>query len=315
MLVGEEHFCLPNAAEAANNAFKQEYLDSVQKRLPNYELRLEAMDGGGIEKQVLSMTEPGVQGVPDPAEALELAQRINDHVANYFVKNNPDRFIGLGVVPMQDPRAAAQELERAVKQLGLKGVMINGFSNMANGDIQYLDEPPCWKFWEKVQELDVPVCIHPRVPSPSNCRTLKGYEGIVGSAWGFGRETAEHIIRLLLSGLFDHYPRLKVVSGHLGEGLLFAIPRMDHRLRHQVPGTHGAHEKPLMHYMRNNFYYTTSGILSQVALQSAIMEIGADRILYAVDYPFESIQESAAWFESCPCIHIPPEIYPGGIFY
>ena len=297
----EEHFCMPNTVEAANNAFKAEYLANVQKRLPDANLRLEAMDEGGIDVQVLSMTEPGIQGIIDPVKALDEAKRINEHVARFFVQPHPKRFVGLGVVPLQSPGAAADEMERAVKQLGLKGIMINGFSNIGeNEEIRYLDEAPCWEFWERAEALNVPIFIHPRVPLRSQWRSLRGYEGIAGSAWGFGREAAETAIRLILSGLFDRYPRLNVVLGHLGEGLLMAIPRMEHRLRHQSPDTHGAHEKPPTHYLNNNFYVTSSGIFRTPSLQSAILEFGADRILFAVDYPFESITEVASWFDSCP---------------
>ena len=296
----EEHFCLPGAKEAGKNAFREDYLLHVQQRLPEYELRLKAMDECGVEMQVLSMTEPGIQGIVDPVEALDQSRRINDHLAEYFVQPNPKRFAGLGVVPLQNPRAAADELERAVKQLGLKGVMINGFTNMGEDRIRYLDEGPCWEFWERAEALGAPIFIHPRVPHPSQRRSLEGFDALLGSPWGFGRETAEHAIRLILSGLFDRYPRLTIVLGHLGEGLLLAVPRMEHRLRHQAPGTHGPHEHPPTHYLRNNFYFSTSGILRSEALQGAILEIGADRILYAVDYPFESIHESATWFDNCP---------------
>lgn len=296
----EEHFCLPNTQEAANNAFKQEYLANVQRRLPDYELRLQVMDECGVDIQVLSMTEPGIQGIIDSNEAIDESKRINEHIAKYFIEPNPDRFAGLAVVPLQNPRAAADELERAVKHLGLKGAMINGFTNMPNDEILYLDEAPCWEFWERAEALNVPIFIHPRVPLASQRRAFVGYEGIAGSACGFGREAAEHVIRLILSGLFDKYPRLTVVLGHLGEGLLFSVPRMEHRLRHQAPGTHGLHEQPPTHYLRNNFYFSTSGILRTEALQGAILEIGADRILYAVDYPFESVEESTTWFDTCP---------------
>ncbi len=179
--------------------------------------------------------------------------------------------------------------------------MINGFTNTAREDeLLYLDAESVWPFWERVAELNVPIFLHPRVPPPSQRLAFAGYEGISGSAWGFGREAAEHAIRMILSGLFDRFPTVNVVLGHMGEGLTMALPRMDHRLRHQEPRSHGRHRHPPSHYLSTNFYLSTSGVLRSQALLNAIMEVGADRILFAVDTPFESAREISSWFDSCP---------------
>lgn len=297
----EEHYELPPVKAAANNAFKQDYLDDAQRRLHDRESRIQEMDKCGIAWSFMSLTEPGVQGMIDPRAAIDLAKRCNDHVCDYYLAAYPTRFGGLAVLPMQDPEAAADELERTVRQLGFRGAMINGFTNTADENRPlYLDAPEFWPFWDCVQNLSVPIFLHPRVPLPSQRLAFAGYEGIAGSAWGFGRETAEHAIRMILSGLFDRFPKVTIVLGHLGEGLTFALPRMDHRLRHQSPASHGRHLKPPSQYLRENFYLSTSGILRTQALLNALTEVGADRILFAVDTPFESAREISAWFDDCP---------------
>jgi len=297
----EEHYELPPVAAAANNNFKQSYLDDVQRRLHDRDSRLQEMDKCGISYSTMSLTEPGIQGIVDRQEAIDLAKRCNDHVYEYYVAAYPKRFGGLAALPMQDPKAAADELERSVRQLGFCGAMINGFTNTLREDEPlYLDSESVWPLWERVAELGVPIFLHPRVPLPSQRLALNGYEGIIGSAWGFGRETAEHAIRMILSGLFDRFPSVNVVLGHLGEGLTLALPRMDHRLRHQSDNGHGKHLKPPSHYLSTNFYLSTSGILRTQALINAITEVGADRILFAVDTPFESANEIATWFDNCP---------------
>lgn len=296
----EEHFELPGGEPAGNNAFDPAYLQDVRRRLPERELRLQKMDECGIAMSVLSLTEPGVQGVADPKEALALARRVNDHLAEFYVGAHPDRFAGLAAVPLQDPRAAADELERAVRQLGLHGAMVNGFTTLGDGDaVRYLDDPACDEFWDCAQRLEVPVYLHPRVPLPSQRRALQDYPALAGSPWGFGRETAEHAIRLILGGVFDRYPRLTFILGHLGEGLLFALPRMELRLRHQSAGTHGRHEQPPTRYLQTNILLSTSGIQHTQALQNAVLEVGAERLMFAVDYPFESMDEIGPWFDSC----------------
>ena len=296
----EEHYDLPPITAAGKNAFKQSYLDDVQDRLHNRDARLREMDAFGIGYSVMSLTEPGIQGLVNASEAIELAKRANDHVYEYYISAYPTRFGGLAALPVQDPRAAAKELERAVKQLGFRGAMINGFTDTADENHPlYLDNEGCWSFWEVAETLEVPIFLHPRVPAPSQRMALRGFDGVLGSAWGFGRETAEHAIRLILSGLFDRFPKLTVVLGHLGEGLTIALPRINHRLRHQSDTSHGRHRKLPSEYLRQNFYLTTSGIFRTQALLNALLEVGADRILFAVDTPFEAAKEIATWFDSC----------------
>ncbi|MDP4526429.1 amidohydrolase family protein [Bacillus halotolerans] len=298
----EEHWESPDfPATGSHNFTDDEYFSAVQKRLQEFEKRMEDMDKNGIQTSILSLTQPGIEGITDPERAVKLAKQMNDHAAEFFVSKHPDRFKAFAAVPLQDPEEAAKELERAVNELGFVGALVNGYSNIGDENTaQYLDEPQVRPFWEKAAQLQVPVYLHPRIPLPNQQRIYEGYEGLLGSAWGFGVETATHAIRLILSGLFDEYPDLTVILGHLGEGLPFTLPRVEHRLRHQRPETHGNHKKAPTEYLRKHFYLTTSGVFRTQALIDTLLEVGSDRILFSVDYPYETMEEISSWFDQCP---------------
>lgn len=233
----EEHIESSDFPATGNHPFvREDYFSDVERRLQDYKLRLEGMDKAGIGTTIVSLTQPGIEGITDPAKAVEMAKRTNDHIANFFVKNAPGRLYGFAAIPLQDPKAAADELERAVKTLGAKGALVNGIGG--ENEARYLDEAPVWEFWERVAALNVPVVyLHPRMPLPGQQRIYAGYPALVGSPWGFGIETSTHAVRLILSGLFDKYPNLTVILGHLGEALPFTLPRLGSRLRHQNPGS------------------------------------------------------------------------------
>jgi gamma-resorcylate decarboxylase len=308
----EEHFYLPSfeaygadgsALDGAGKAhnYDAKYFASVQKRLSDVNLRLEDMDRCGVERMVVSLTQPGIQGIPDRAIAVDTAKRMNDDLVEHFLAVHPNRFAGFAAVALQDVRAAGDELERAVSQLGFKGALINGYSNIGDMDTaQYLDEPPVWDFWARVEALAVPVYLHPRSPLPSQRRVYEGYPVLADAPWGFGAETAAHTLRLILSGLFDRFPRLRIVLGHQGEGLPFLLPRVEHRLRHASPEMRGRQLKPVTSYLRENFYLTTAGAFRTQAFIDTLLEMGADRILFSVDSPYETVQEQSDWFDSLP---------------
>lgn len=298
----EEHWESPDFSATGSHDFTDaQYFEAVQKRLQEFDKRIQDMNKNGIETSILSLTQPGIEGITDPERAIKLAKQMNDYVAEHALSKYPHRFKAFAALPLQDPKAAGDELERAVNELGFSGALINGYSNIGEENTaQYLDEPQVWPFWERVEKLGVPVYLHPRIPLPNQQRIYEGYEGLLGSAWGFGVETAMHAIRLILSGLFDRYPNLTIILGHLGEGLPFTLPRVEHRLRHQRGETHGNHQKAPMEYLRNNFYLTTSGVFRTQALLDTLLEVGADRILFSVDYPYESMEEISSWFDSCP---------------
>lgn len=283
--------------EAARNG--EEYMGWVQARLHDADRRIEDMDDCGIAMSILSLTSPGIQSILDVDLAVDAARHANDHLHREFVAAHPDRFAFFAAVAMQDPEAAATELRRAVTTLGAKGVMINGYTNIGDAETgRYLDHEANAPFWAQVAELGVPVYLHPREPLPSQQRLYDGYASLVGSAWGFGHETATHAVRLMLSGLMDEFPGLEIILGHLGEGLPATLPRLEHRLRKQRQGVGlGRAREPVGHYFARNFLLTTSGHFHTRTLLAAIGEIGVDRLLFSADYPFETMQEAATWFD------------------
>jgi 2,3-dihydroxybenzoate decarboxylase len=302
----EEHVVL-HAYESAVGSESSEnpdwwdptYAQEVDQRLPDASRRLEEMDRCGIQTIVLSQTTPGIQAISDAAQAVELARRINDELAEHFVAAYRQRFAGFAALPLQDPQAAGDELERAVRELGFKGALINGYSNIGDADTaQYLDEAPVWEFWARVAALEVPVYLHPRLPLSSQQRMYAGYPALTEAPWGFGVETGTHALRLMLSGPFDRFPGLTIILGHLGEGLPFLLPRVEHRLRHTR--SEARPQRPVTQYLRENFYVTTAGAFRTSALLDTLLEIGADRVLFSVDYPYETPEEQTEWFESVP---------------
>lgn len=297
----EEHIESPDFPATGHHPFvREDYFADVERRLQDVQLRLAGMDKAGIGATIVSLTQPGIEGILDPDTAVETAQRTNDHIAEFFVKHAPGRIYSFAAVPLQRPRAAADELERAVKTLGAKGALVNGYTNVpGESEGRYLDEAPVLEFWDRAAALDVPVYLHPRMPLPSQQRIYAGYPALVGSPWGFGIETSTHAVRLILSGLFDKLPNLTVILGHLGEALPFTLPRLESRLRHQNLGSLGKCKLRPTEYLRRNFYLTTAGAFRSQALINAIGEVGADRVMFSVDYPYESMQEAADWFDGC----------------
>jgi 2,3-dihydroxybenzoate decarboxylase len=298
----EEHWEPEDFDATGEHSFtKPDYFADVERRLKEVDQRVKDMDRNGIGVSILSLTQPGIEGITDTRTAIDTAKRLNDHAAKELVSRHPDRLQMFAAVPLQDPQAAAAELEHAVKDLGAVGALVNGYTNIGDENTaRYLDEAPVDPFWSKVSELNVPVYLHPRIPLPNQQRMYQGYEGLLGSAYGFGVETATHAVRLILSGLFDRYPNINVILGHCGEALPFTLPRVEHRLRHQLRETHGPHKHPPTTYLRNNFYLTTSGVFRTSTLLNTLLEVGADRILFSVDYPYESMDELAPWFDTCP---------------
>jgi 2,3-dihydroxybenzoate decarboxylase len=204
----------------------------------------------------------------------------------------------MATVALQDPDAAAAELERCIRDHGFCGVNLNGYTDTADGEGLYYDDVRCDPFWAKAQELDVPVYLHPREPLPGQRRMYRDFPPLVRAAWGFGVETGGHAIRLILGGVFDRFPALDVVLGHLGETLPFAIWRLEHRV--SMTPVAGRLERPISAYLRENFHVSTSGNFSSRALIATILELGADRVMFAVDYPYESMAEGAEWFDGAP---------------
>ncbi len=269
----------------------------VIERLSDTERRLAEMDRLGIEMAVLSLGSFGIQDVVDPATAVTRAVEANDALAA-IVNANPGRFAGFAALPMQDPAAAAEELERAVRELGFKGALVNGYSSLGTLETGvYYDDERYLPFWERVERLGVPFYLHPRNPLPNQQRIYEGRSELLGPTWAFAVETGSHALRLITSGLFDRCPQLTIVIGHLGEFLPFALPRLQQRMSHI---THVKLEKPATQYLQDNFYITTSGNCHTASLIGVLLEVGADRLLFAADYPFEEMADGANWFDNVP---------------
>jgi 2,3-dihydroxybenzoate decarboxylase len=259
--------------------------------------RLRLMEQHGIERMILSLNSPAVQAVPDPQRANQIARRANDVLAEEISKR-PDRFSGFAALPMQNPDLAICELERCVKQLGFKGALVNGFSQVGDSNtVVYYDLPQYWPFWQAVERLDVPFYLHPRNPLPTRAQIYDGHPWLCGPTWAFGQETAVHALRLMGSGLFDAYPLLRVILGHMGEGLPYSMWRIDHRNAWvKAPPQHKA-KKKIADYFQANFFLTTSGNFRTQTLVDAILEISADRILFSIDWPFENMDHAVDWFD------------------
>jgi gamma-resorcylate decarboxylase len=217
------------------------------------------------------------------------------------VAKRPDRFQGLAALAMQDPEIAARELERCVKELGFRGALVNGFSQVGNAETAvYYDLPQYRPFWAVTERLDVPFYLHPRNPLPRDAKIYEGHSWLLGPIWAFAQETAVHALRLMGSGLFDAHPRLQIILGHMGENLPFALWRVDNANGWITERNTYPANKPIRQYFRENFYVTTSGNFHTPALLNAMLEVGAERIMFSTDWPFENIDHAANWFDACP---------------
>ena len=296
----EEHFSVLTGNHLQSMVRSMDYsggwMDLVSARLPEFDRdRIDAMDAAGVTMSILSHTVPGVQGIVDPGEATTAAREVNDFIAG-MVSRRPDRLAAFASVSVLDAEKGALELERAVTRLGLKGVMVNGFTDTRDGSGLYLDDERCLPFWEAAAALQTPVYLHPRPPLEQ--RAYGGHRQLLGATWGFAPETATHALRLVYSGLLDRFPALTIVLGHLGETLPYFAWRIQHCFEYN-PSDKRVQRK-LQDYLADNFYVTTSGHFSDQALISAILTIGADRILFAADYPYEVMEEAARWIERAP---------------
>lgn len=295
----EEHFAIEETVgDSAGFSPTDDWVELKARLLDIQDRRLAEMDAHGIELMLLSLNAPAIQAIPDRARALELSRRANDFLAEQIARR-PQRFQGLAALPMQDPEAAARELDRCVSVLKFRGALVNGFSEVEGHDgAVYYDRNEFWPFWSEVERLGVPFYLHPRNPLAKDAAIYEGHRWLMGPTWAFGQETAVHALRLMGSGLFDAYPRLQIILGHMGEGLPYSMWRVDnHNKWMRAQNVYPAKRK-IADYFRENFYITTSGNFRTQALIDAMLEIGTDRILFSADWPFENIDHAADWFDS-----------------
>jgi predicted TIM-barrel fold metal-dependent hydrolase len=290
----EEHYWDAEVAQHFKEQGPETRIPALRERLGDLgALRIKEMDEAGIDLQVLSHGAPATQRL-DAETAIPLARRANDRL-HQAVLSNPARFAAFAVLPTADPKAAADELERCVTRLDFKGAMVHGLTNGV-----FLDDRRFWPIFERAQALDVPLYMHPAVPHPAVVEAyykdyVKEYPGLLTAAWGFTVETATQGIRLVLSGVFEACPRLRIILGHLGESLPFSLWRIDMALARQ-----GNRPTPFRDTFREHFWITTSGNFSTSALLCSIMEMGADRVLFSVDYPFVPNPPGVKWMDEVP---------------
>ena len=296
----EEHFAIP-ATLADSQVFGAHVWDELRDRLTDFQdKRLRLMDASGVEIMIASLNAPAVQAIFDVKRAIEVAREANDVLAAEIAKR-PDRFAGFAALPMQDPEEAARELIRCVKELGFVGALVNGFSQAGSANsARYYDLPQYRPFWRTVAALDVPFYLHPRNPLSGAIPGYEGHPWLMGPNWAFHAETAVHALRLIGCGLFDEYPTLQIILGHLGEGIPAYLWRIDHRNDWMKARHKYAAKKWVADYVRDNIVLTTSGNFSTSALNQAIAEIGTNRVLWSADYPFETISDAAEWIDAAP---------------
>jgi predicted TIM-barrel fold metal-dependent hydrolase len=300
----EEHYW--DAEVAAHFGGIEAPRPAIRERLEDLsELRIKEMDEAGIDVQVISHGQPATQRM-EPELAVRLARRANDSLHD-AIQAHPNRFAGFAALPTPDPRAAAEELERAVIKLGFKGAMVHGLTNGL-----FLDDRRFWPIFERAQALDVPLYMHPAIPHQAVIDVyfkdyVKEYPGFVRAAWGFTVETATQGIRLVLSGVFDAYPNLKIILGHLGESLPFSLWRIDQSLA-RTDNQRASFRKEFCEH----FYITTSGNFSTPALLCCILEMGVDRILFSVDWPYVANAAGVRWLKDAPlCAEDRAKIFAG----
>lgn len=298
----EEHFAIEETLEQTRSFagdsgvwddFTREILDLGNERL-------EHMDKTGIEFAILSLNAPGVQRILNADEAMNVAKKANERMAE-AVARHPGRYAALAALPMHDPDAASKELTRCVKDLGFKGCMVNGFQQVDNAEnVKYYDLPEYRSFWATVSQLDVPFYLHPRMQIPSRAPIYDGHPWLMSSPWGFAVETSIHSLRLCGSGLFDDFPKLRICIGHLGENIPFGLWRIDARMKFSRRAYRG--KRPLGDYFRDHFHITTSGNFNDPAFRCTLETIDNDKIYFSADYPFERMEDAADWYDATQVI-------------
>lgn len=281
---GFEDYWAPTVVDLAPKKREEFYA-----RLTDFgEMRLGAMDRAGIERSVLSLAGPGVQAEPDVKTAVRRAREANDFLAREVAKR-PKRYSGFAHLPMQDAVAAADELERSMRDLHFVGAMINGHTNG-----QYLDHPSLHPFWERVDALGAVIYLHPADPV-TPAPVLDGHKGLRRATWEWTFETGSHALRIIFGGVFDRYPRAKLALGHLGETLPFLLWRFDSRAGPDFYAVKLARRPS--EYVKNNIAVATSGMCSAEPLNCTISALGHDHVMFAADYPFESVEEAGHFID------------------
>ncbi len=294
-----EFLKLAERIDTPGNRYLQMYYGGpLVRQLTDLEYRIEDMDRHGVDMHLLGITAPGAQAF-DAELGGEIARIANETLAAEIAKR-PTRFAGLATIAPQDPHAAARELERAMTRLKLGGAIINSHTHG-----EFLDDPKFWPIFEAAVALDAPIYLHPAFPPESMIGPYSDY-GMMGALWGFGAEASLHVVRMIMGGVFDAFPKLRIVLGHLGEAIPFWLDRLDNRytnvLRRGGAGSLGTKHLQRLpsEYFRENFWITTSGMMSNPPLEFCLKLFGPERIMFAVDYPYEQTAEAVAFIRAAP---------------
>jgi predicted TIM-barrel fold metal-dependent hydrolase len=298
----EEHFVSPGFLAGPGKDFTDQIRNRGPRGVRIYEQlqdigdkRIAEMDAAGIDMQVLSLNAPGVEQA-EAAEQLSVALESNDFLAE-AVKKNPKRFAAFAALAIAAPDKAAEELDRRVRQQGFKGALINGHTRG-----RYLDDRFFSPILERAEALNVPIYLHPTIPPKAVVEaSFGGFSPPVtavfaGAGWGWHIETAVHLIRMILGGVFDRYPKLQVVIGHLGEGIPFMLPRLNKNLPTEVTKLN----RPIGAYLRENVHYTFGGFNFPATFLNLLLEVGVGRIMFSVDHPYGSMAEARAFLQQLP---------------
>ena len=300
----DEYLKLADRIDTAESRYlKMYYKAPLIEKLSDMEPRLAEMDRFGVDMHLLGITAPGVQAF-DPELGGDMAERANDLLVK-TIKAHPGRFAGLAAVAPQGPERAAREIKRAMTELNLNGIIINSHTQG-----EFLDDEKFWPIFEAAVAHDAPIYIHPNFPSEAMIGPYSQY-GMMGALWGFGAECSMHMVRLIMAGVFDRFPKLQIVLGHLGEGLPFWLDRLDNRYANILrrgglePLGMKTLAKSPSDYFRSNFYMTTSGMNTTAPVDFVLKMFGPDRVMFAIDYPYEQTEETVNFIRAAP---LTPEV-------
>ncbi len=298
----EEHYLTPDfnpippsmtAALAGRSAAAMQPM--IAKLLEVGDHRIALMDEAKIQYSILSLNTPGVQGETDRARSIDRAKRANDELKR-LTDRYPKRLGGFAALPTLDARASADELERCVRDLGFHGALINSFATLPGDRALYLDDPRYDVLWERACALRQPIYLHPRNMVPGQCLLFDERPELLAATWGYLVECSTHALRMIVGGVFDRFPQLKICLGHLGEALPAAQWRIAETYRLKFGA--GKLKLGLGEYIKNNFVYGTGGFFDTIAMQNVINTVGAERVCFSTDYPWMEMSKAHAWFDN-----------------
>lgn len=297
----EEAFALPRFAKETKWWASLFAIDTAKHTVEINDItneRIQYMDQYGVGYQLLSYTAPGVQDIEDRAQAEALATEINDYIYE-AIKDHPTRFGAFATLSMHDPQQASDELRKCITKYGFKGILVNDTQRTPNDGMTFYDGPEWDVFWSTVTELDVPFYLHPRNPTGQIYDKLwAARKWLLGPPLSFAQGVSLHLLGMVTNGVFDRHPKLQVVIGHLGEHIPFDMWRINHWFEDVKKPLGLSCKKTIREYFAQNIWITTSGHFSTPTLQFCMSEIGADRILFSIDYPFESFKDACTWFDN-----------------